>query len=62
MRKLHLDTEVLKIIEDKMPDATHEEQMQATYEFWQFFDALWAIADRLVTEREGEGESSTTSE
>jgi hypothetical protein len=35
---------VLKIIEDTMLDATLEEQMQATFEFWQFFDALWAIA------------------
>ena len=58
MRRLHRDTEVLKIIEDKMPNATHEEQMQATYEFWQFFDALWVIADRLVSEREHKGASS----
>jgi hypothetical protein len=55
MRKLHRDSEVLKIIEDTMPGAKYEEQMQATHEFWQFFDAVWAIADRLLTEREKGG-------
>lgn len=54
MRKLARDTEVLAIVETAMPNATHEEKLQVTFEFWQFFDALWAIADRLVTDRERE--------
>jgi len=45
-------TEILPIVEQTMPDATHEEKLQATFELWEFFDAIWAIADRRVTERE----------
>ena len=52
MRKRARDTEVPAIVETAMPNASFEELLQATFEFWQFFDALWAIADRLVTERE----------
>lgn len=35
-----------------MPDATIEEKLLVTHEFWQFFDALWAVVNRLVTEEE----------
>ena len=52
MKSLARDTEVVALIEAKMPDASPEEKLQASFEFWQFFDALWAIADRLVTKRE----------
>ena len=55
MRKLARYTEVLAIIEATMPDATHEEKLQASFELWQFFDAIWVIADRLVTEEEQTG-------
>jgi hypothetical protein len=52
MNEQDRDTEILPIIERAMPDATHEEKLQATFELWEFFDAIWAIADRLVTEEE----------
>ena len=52
MKSLASDTEVQAIIEAKMADASPEEKLQASFEFWQFFDAIWAIADRLVSERE----------
>lgn len=53
MRKLARDNEPVAFIEAKMPNASLEQKLQASFEFWQFFDALWAIADRLVSEREG---------
>lgn len=52
MKSLARDTEVATYIEASMPDASPEEKLQASFEFWQFFDAIWAIADRLVSERE----------
>ena len=52
MKSLARDTEVVALIEAKMPNASPEEKLQASFEFWQFFDALWVIADRLVAERE----------
>ncbi|MEX8519028.1 MAG: hypothetical protein AB3X44_10995 [Leptothrix sp. (in: b-proteobacteria)] len=52
MKQQDRDTEILAFIEAKMPDATIEEKLLVTHEFWQFFDALWAVADRLVTEVE----------
>ena len=52
MRKLAKDTEIVAFIEVRLPDASPEEKLHASFEFWQFFDALWAIADRLVTKRE----------
>ena len=35
-----------------MPDATPEEKLEASQELRRFFEAIWAIADRLVTEEE----------
>ena len=52
MRQLARDTEVVAFIETKMPDASPEEKLQAAFEFWQFLEAIWSIADRLVTERQ----------
>jgi hypothetical protein len=52
MRQRERDTEILPVVEQTMPDATPEEKLQATFELWEFFDAIWAIADRIVTERE----------
>jgi hypothetical protein len=44
--------EVAALIETAMPHASHEEKLQASFEFWEFFDAIWAIADRQITEAE----------
>ena len=51
MRKLARYTEVLAVVETEMPNASLEEKLEATFEFWRFFDAVWAIADRLVSEQ-----------
>ena len=51
MKSLARDTEVIALIEASMPDASPAAKLHASFEFWQFFDAIWAIADRLVTER-----------
>ena len=52
MRKLARHTEVLAVVETAMPDASLEEKLEAGFELWRFFDAIWTVADRLVTEEE----------
>ncbi|MEX8519026.1 MAG: hypothetical protein AB3X44_10985 [Leptothrix sp. (in: b-proteobacteria)] len=52
MRSRARDSEVFGFIKEAMPTASVEEQLQATHECWEFIDAIWAIADRLVSERE----------
>lgn len=52
MRELARYSEVLPLIEKLMPEATKEEQLKANVELWEFFDAVWAIADRLANEEE----------
>ena len=47
LREIPLDT-VLEL----MPELTYKEQLEMSQELWEFFDALWAIAKRQVTEEE----------
>lgn len=49
------DIKTLELIESGMPGASPDQVRQATEEFWLFFDALWAIADRVVAEKEALG-------
>jgi hypothetical protein len=42
MIKRYRDTKVLPIIETLMPEASHEEKMEASLALWKFFDGLLA--------------------
>jgi hypothetical protein len=48
------DITVLSFVEKGMPDATFEEKMKCSQQFWLYFDAWWAVAER-ITKEEAEG-------
>lgn len=52
MKKAARDTEILDLVEEMMPTAARDEKLLASYHLWEFFDAIWLIADRVIGERE----------
>lgn len=45
------ETEVLPFIDEGMGDASYEEKLKVTHEFWEFFDAINDVAGRIAIER-----------
>jgi hypothetical protein len=52
MRKPERDTRILPYIEKACPDSSYEEKLELSAQFRRIFDAYWAIAMRLATEKE----------
>lgn len=63
MKQFDRHNVVLPIIEEAIPEATPERKLELSNEFRRFFDAWWAVAERIADEEwASTGERDNSSE